>query len=127
MYAAGLHQEGSPTGDCPYFLYQWRRSCFASAFYVDKCIATFVGRPPLINYRYCSLTPPLDLSDDALIEGGEPLDHAIAGLDPSGWDRSGTVHRVSVVRLRFMLAIFREEALEIALGQPQGDIAEKSK
>ncbi|KAL1877723.1 hypothetical protein Plec18167_004689 [Paecilomyces lecythidis] len=59
--------------------------------------------------------------------GGEPLDHAIAGLDPSGWDRSGTVHRVSVVRLRFMLAIFREEALEIALGQPQGDIAEKSK
>lgn len=86
-----------------------------------------MGRPPRINYRYCSLTPPLDLSDDILIAGGEPLKRSIAELDASGWDSSGNWHRVTVTRLRFQLAIFREEALEIALGQPQGDIKEKSR
>ncbi|KAI9928962.1 hypothetical protein MW887_001355 [Aspergillus wentii] len=61
-------------------------------------IATFVGRPPLINYRYCTSTPPLDLSDDVLIAGGDDLDRAIAELDAHGWDAHGNKHRRTLVK-----------------------------
>ncbi|XHF97795.1 hypothetical protein AWENTII_001374 [Aspergillus wentii] len=126
IYAAGLHQENSETDDRPFFLRQWRRSCFISAFYADISIATFVGRPPLINYRYCTSTPPLDLSDDVLIAGGDDLDRAIAELDAHGWDAHGNKHRVSTIRLRFLLAVFREETLDVALGtHSQEDLIQK--
>ncbi|KAK5998049.1 hypothetical protein PT974_00419 [Cladobotryum mycophilum] len=116
IYAAGLHQEINLTDDCPFFLRQWRRSCFAAAFYADKTIATFVGRPPLMNYRYCTLTSPLDLSEEVLLTGGNALTQAVAKLDMAGWDTEGNRHRISFPRLRYLLSIFREEALEIALG-----------
>lgn len=128
VYAAGLHQENEPEDVCPYFLRQWRRSCFAHAFHADKSLATFVGRPPLINYRYCTLTPPLDLSDDILIKGGDALNRAISELDIAGWDTHASRHRVSTTRIRFLLAIFREQTLEIALGTcRQEDLIQKSR
>ncbi|EAW09788.1 putative C6 transcription factor [Aspergillus clavatus NRRL 1] len=127
IYAAGLHQENVQADDCPYFLRQWRRLCFASAFYADKSLATFVGRPPLINYRYCTLTPPLDVSHEILIAGGSTLTQAIAELDKAGWHVYGSTHAVTLVRLRFLLAIFREQALELALGfNDQDDLVQKS-
>ncbi|KAF7593608.1 hypothetical protein BBP40_011126 [Aspergillus hancockii] len=116
IYAAGFHQESSQTGDCPFFLRQLRRICFASAFYADKAIATFVGRPPFINYRYCTLTPPLDLNEDVLEAGGEVLAHAISNLNMEGWNSQRQNYRVSMIRLRFLFSIFRDQALEIALG-----------
>ncbi|KAL2868408.1 putative C6 transcription factor [Aspergillus lucknowensis] len=116
IYAAGLHQESTGAQDCPAFLHQWRKGCFASAFYADKCLSTFVGRPPFINYRYCALSPPMDLSDEELIAGGERLSQAISNLDAAGWNPRGNDLRVSMKRLRFLLAVLREQALEIALG-----------
>ena len=83
---------------------------------MDKNQATFVGRPPSINYRYCTLTPPLDLSEDLLVTGGDNLASAISKLDSSGWAAKDENDRVSVLRLRFTFAVFREQALEIALG-----------
>ncbi|RAL01769.1 putative C6 transcription factor [Aspergillus ibericus CBS 121593] len=116
IYAAGLHQESPQTDDCPFFLRQWRRWCFSAAFSVDKNQATFVGRPPSINSRYCTLTPPLDLSESLLITGGDDLARAISKLDSSGWAAKDENDRVSVLRLRFTSAVFRDRALEIALG-----------
>ncbi|KAL2816992.1 hypothetical protein BDW59DRAFT_135058 [Aspergillus cavernicola] len=116
IFAAGLHQESTRAQDCPAFLHQWRKGCFAAAFYADKCLSTFVGRPPFINYRYCTLSPPLDLSDEDLIAGGERLSQAISNLDAAGWNPQGCNSRVSMLRLRFLLAVLREQALEIALG-----------
>lgn len=90
-------------------------------------VATFVGRPPLMNYRYCSLTPPLDLNDDVLVAGGDTLSRAISELDSAGWDTHGARHRISPTRLRFQLAIFREQTLEIALGtHPPRDLVRKT-
>ncbi|PLB53164.1 putative C6 transcription factor [Aspergillus steynii IBT 23096] len=126
VYAAGVHQDGQ-NDDRPFFLRQWRRIFFASAFYADKCIATFVGRPPLLNYRYCTLTPPLDLNEDILIAGGDNLTRAISELDINGWGSRSNIYRAGVIRLRFLLAAFREEALEIALGTyDHWDLAQKS-
>ncbi|KAL4864656.1 hypothetical protein BDV12DRAFT_188750 [Aspergillus spectabilis] len=116
IYAAGLHQESTRGSDCPAFLHQWRKTCFSAAFYADKCLSTFVGRPPFINYRYCSISPPLDLKDEDLIAGGEQLNSAISNLDPVGWNSNGSTLKNSMMRLRFLLAVLREQALEIALG-----------
>jgi hypothetical protein len=90
--------------------------CFAAAFYADKSLSTFVGRPPFINYRYCSISPPLDIKDEDLIAGEEQLRRAMANLDSAGWNTKGNTLRGSLLRLRFHLAVLREQALEIALG-----------
>ncbi|KAL4777973.1 hypothetical protein BJX76DRAFT_180889 [Aspergillus varians] len=128
IYAAGLHQENTRAQNCPPFLHQWRKICFTAAFYADKSLSTFVGRPPFINYRYCTISPPLDLSDEDLIAGGERLDQAMANLDAAGWNPRGNDLRVSMMRLRFLLAVQREQALEIALGTfDDVDILEKYK
>lgn len=82
-------------------------------------MATFVGRPPLMNYRYCSLVPPLDLSDDVLVAGGDSLNKAISELDENGWETQNMKHRISSSRLRFFLAVAREKTLDIALGAPE--------
>lgn len=130
MYAAGLHKLDAPTDeDYPFFVKQLRRSCFALAFCNDKCIATFVGRPPLINYRYCSLVPPLDLCDDVLYGDKDALDTAIAQLDASGWSRNQNYdgESPSTLRVKMQLALFREEVLELALGECQQDIPRKAR
>ncbi|KAL5334335.1 hypothetical protein BJX70DRAFT_378628 [Aspergillus crustosus] len=116
VYAAGLHQESTRAQDCPPFLQQWRKICFTAAFYADKCLSTFVGRPPYINYRYCSITPPLDIADHDFLAGGAQLEAAMKGLNADGWNSNGSVLRVSMMRLRFLLSVQREQALEIALG-----------
>ncbi|KAL4812572.1 hypothetical protein BDW67DRAFT_178613 [Aspergillus spinulosporus] len=116
IYAAGLHQESTRAQNCPPFLHQWRKMCFAAAFYADKSLSTFVGRPPFINYRYCSISPPLDIRDEDLIAGEEQLRQAMANLDSAGWNTKGNTLRGSLLRLRFHLAVLREQALEIALG-----------
>ncbi|KAJ5643826.1 uncharacterized protein N7484_006333 [Penicillium longicatenatum] len=127
IYAAGLHLDTDSAENSPFFLRQWRRMAFISAFYMDKMMATFVGRPPLMNYRYCTLAPPLDLSDEVLVAGGDVLAQAISELDSNGWNTQGARHRMSPSRVRFLLAIARERTLDIALGNSESqDLVRKS-
>ncbi|KAJ5750328.1 hypothetical protein N7533_007356 [Penicillium manginii] len=126
VYAVGLHTDGEEHTR-PFFLRQWRKGCFISVFYLDKMQASFFGRPPLINYRYCTMVPPLDLSDDVIIEGGDALNKAISELDGNGWNTHGARYRITPSLLRFKMAICREQTLELALGtdQPQ-DLVQKT-
>ncbi|CAG8887914.1 unnamed protein product [Penicillium egyptiacum] len=127
IYAAGLHLETNGAENCPFFLRQWRRRCFVGAFYMDKMIATFVGRPPLMNGRFCTLAAPLDLSDEVLVAGGDVLSKAISELDSAGWNSEGKLHLVTPTRLRYHLAIIREETLEVVLGtREQNNLIQKS-
>ncbi|KAJ5467749.1 transcriptional regulator family: Fungal Specific TF [Penicillium sp. IBT 31633x] len=127
IYATGLHLENNGTENCPFFLRQWRRRCFTAAFYMDKMIATFVGRPPLMNGRFCTLAAPLDLSDEVLVAGGEVLSKAISELDSTGWNRQSVLHPISTTRLRYHLAVIREETLEVVLGtREQRNLVQKS-
>lgn len=128
IYAAGLHLDPEGDDNRPFFLRQWRRGSFIASFYMDKMMATFVGRPPLMNHRYCTLVPPLDLSDEVLIAGGNALDKAISELDSCGWNTRGERYRMTSTRVRFQLAIYREQTLEIALGPVKPhDLVHKSK
>ncbi|KAJ5507800.1 hypothetical protein N7527_009943 [Penicillium freii] len=127
IYAAGLHLETNGNENCPFFLRQWRRRCFVASFYMDKMMATFVGRPPLMNGRFCTLAAPLDLSDEVLIADGDVLSKAISELNSAGWNSKGELHPVSQTRLRYQLAIIREETLEVVLGtREQHNLIQKS-
>lgn len=84
---------------------------------MDKCLATFLGRPPLLSHRHCNLTLPLDISDEVLVADGLSLTEAIKHLDADGWNQQGQIHRISLARIRLLLAIFRDQVLETTATQ----------
>lgn len=127
VYYTGLHRQSANDESGPAFLTQWRLACFAAAFYVDKCLATFLGRPPLLNYRHCKLVLPLDLSDDALVADASSFSEAAQQLGRDGWNPRGQVYRTSLVRIRLLLAIFRDKVLELTAASYDGDILLRAK
>lgn len=126
MYATGMHQDRSNSNsnnnsngvtgarESHSFVYQWRRRCFTAVYSMDKAVATILGRPPLIHRHYCVLDAPLDIDDDDLL--GPELDNELQKLDPHGWNTDGKRRATSFIRLRFFMAMAREEALELHLG-----------
>jgi len=122
MVAMGLHQGNYENPDTPFFLQQLRRRMFASAYYHDKSISLFVGRPPRLSYRYCKLEMPLDLKSDQLIMQGAELQTAIASLDSNGWNTSSSLNRITWSRVWFLYARIREEILELSLGTADEDV-----
>jgi hypothetical protein len=124
MVAMGLHQGNYENPKTPFFLTQQRRRIFASAYYHDKSISLYVGRPPRMSYRYCKLEMPLDLPGEQVTLEGAELQSALAGLDASGWNTSGTIYRITWARVWFLYSRIREEILEVSLGSTDDD-AEK--
>lgn len=86
----------------------------AQVFTGDKLEVIFTGLPPLLSRRYYSAPLPLGLSDEDLSADQATLDAAIARLDPDGWPRNGEVNRAVMVRARLMMAILRDEIIELA-------------
>ena len=108
--------------ETPFFITEFRKKTFVSAYSNDKYMATFVGRPPRLSHRYCVLQLPLDLNDNQTMSNGLDLDNAIATLDDEGWNQRGTIHRCTFARIFAQNARIREDILEISLGVLQEDI-----
>jgi hypothetical protein len=89
---------------------------FCQIFNVDKVVASFTGRPPLLSRRYASTPLPLDLSDEVLLCGPERIKEAVAGLDEGGWNQDGCLYSTTILRGRYLLSSIRDEIFEIALG-----------
>lgn len=85
-------------------------------FIVDKYLATFVGRPPLLTRRFCRIKLPLDLDDAALVSDTEVFQEQIRNLDSNGWSQRGRIYSSSILRFRMMVALIRDTILEIGLG-----------
>ena len=83
---------------------------------IDKNFATFFGRPPLINGKFCLCKMPLDLEDDQLVLEGEALAGALTNLDDEGWNPDSVVDRASWLRVSVISTKLREEILELSLG-----------
>lgn len=66
VVAMGLHQGSKADQNVPFFLAELRKRCFLCAYFQDISIASFLGRPPRLLYRYCTLDPPLDLTEEQL-------------------------------------------------------------
>ncbi|CAG8100229.1 unnamed protein product [Penicillium olsonii] len=115
IFALGLHRDMKNTSDVPEFLLETRRRQFAAAYQLDKSIATFLGRPPRMPWRYADCRMPLDISDEALATDNMVLDYAHDYIDESGWSLHGVVQRSSWMRVRFIVSTFRDEILEVSL------------
>lgn len=122
LLAFGLHQEIKVDADTPFFITEFRKKVFVSAYSNDKYMATFLGRPPRLTHRYCRIQLPLDLTDAQIMSDGLDLDNAIGTLDNEGWNQRGTIHRCTFARIVAQNARIREDILEISLGVHEQDI-----
>lgn len=86
----------------------------AQVFTGDKLEVIFTGLPPLLSRRYYSAPLPLGLTDEELSGDPASLEAAIARLDAEGWPLDGEMNRSVMVRARLMMAILRDEIIELA-------------
>lgn len=122
----GLHQGNNVDAQTSFFVAQLRKWLFASAFSRDKVVASFLGRPPRLSYRYCKLEVPLDLTDEELCDDGADLDTSLARLDANGWNTNGELGRRTWTRVWFQECVVREEILELALGSGDENIEQRA-
>jgi hypothetical protein len=90
----------------------------ANCFWGDKEIAMFTGRPPALSRRYHSCPLPLDVSDAALMAGGDALQAEIDSLDEHGWNTKNMMHNATISRMMTLAAIIQDEILELFIGNP---------
>jgi hypothetical protein len=117
MTYLGVHIQGNneatykPTLDSEY-----KRRLFTRIYNLDKSVATFTGRPPLVSPRFVNTPPPLDLGDDDLAAGGTMLERAVAKLNPLGWNIEGGVYASSLCRACHLTSTILNEIIEITFG-----------
>lgn len=117
----GMHKEQRADHKTPFFLCELRIRLFGQIYGHDKWVATFLGRPPRVSYRHCSMQLPADLSDDDCCK---PETHlaVITGAFKDEWAASGPVHRSTWRRAWDPQIKLREDILEIAIGSNKQDL-----
>ncbi|KAJ5219067.1 uncharacterized protein N7498_001166 [Penicillium cinerascens] len=127
LIAMGLHQEIKADSQVPFFLAELRKRLRALVYTAEISIATFLGRPPRLLYRYMNLDPPLDLTDSQLFsEDPQELAVAIAQLDEHGYNRDGEFRHASLIRSYIGFMVRREEILELSLGNYTADEVQRN-
>ncbi|KAJ4422207.1 hypothetical protein N0V82_003177 [Gnomoniopsis sp. IMI 355080] len=116
VIAMGLHQAIKPSEKVPFFLAELRKAAFLSTYYGEISLATCLGRPPRLSYRYCNIDPPLDLTQAQLNQNGEVLAATLASLDENGYNTSGTIQSNTTVRAWVRFVMLREDVVDLALG-----------
>jgi hypothetical protein len=112
----GFHQlPDDPPGVLPTAASESKRRLFIQVFNIDKLIACFAGRPPLLSRRYVSTSMPLDLEDEVLLEGKPAIEHAVKTLD-RGWNTDGRLYSCTSRRARYLLTYTLDHIMEISLG-----------
>ncbi|KAF3391503.1 hypothetical protein F1880_007851 [Penicillium rolfsii] len=122
LVTMGLHQEIKASYRVPFFLMELRKRLRALVYMAEISIATFLGRPPRLSYRYINLDPPLDLTDSQLFtEDPQELESAIAALDEQGYSLDGEIRETTWIRSSIKFVIMREQILELSLGNHTRD------
>ncbi|KAF4957968.1 hypothetical protein FGADI_2797 [Fusarium gaditjirri] len=116
MTYLGVHAEKLVGPYKPSLSSEHKRRLFGRVYNLDKAFVAFTGRPPLLNPRFCSTPPPLDLSDDDLLAGGAALERAVSELDSRGWNLRGGVYPSSICRAGYLMAVILNEIIDIGLG-----------
>ena len=70
----------------PFFLVEGHKRLMVLAYSCDKDLATFLGCPPLIPYRFCRIKLPLDLTPAEVVAHPVVREAAISKLDAKGWN-----------------------------------------
>ncbi|MCJ1435040.1 hypothetical protein MMC27_004410 [Xylographa pallens] len=117
----GLHRGSDATNSPSLMVAELRKLIFVAAFISDKQLATFTGRPPALSRRYSVCQLPLDLTDVELMADDETLKSIIdTKLDANGWRKDTTVTQSTTGRAWMVMAMIRDEILELSLGPDIG-------
>ncbi|MCJ1384382.1 hypothetical protein MMC17_007498 [Xylographa soralifera] len=117
----GLHRGSDATNSPSTMVAELRKLIFVAAFISDKQLATFTGRPPALSRRYSVCQLPLDLTDVELMADDETLKVIIdTKLDCNGWRKDTTVTQSTTGRAWMVMAMIRDEILELSLGPDIG-------
>jgi hypothetical protein len=116
--ALGLHRELEPGKSNTNLPAEMRRRIFGLVFAIDKSLATFTGRPPVLSRRFCAANLPKDISDEVLLKGEPELSRAISRLDSNGWNTDGQIYPATTLRVKFIMSMIQDEILEFSLGNP---------
>ncbi|KAF4495838.1 hypothetical protein FAGAP_8023 [Fusarium agapanthi] len=92
MTYLGIHAEKLTGPYKPSLSSEHKRRLFGRVYNLEKAIVALTGRPLLLNPRFRSTPPPLDLSDEDLLAGGAVLERAVFELDSRGWNLRGGVY-----------------------------------
>lgn len=111
----GLHRLPDPVDGTLSVSIEARKRIYTSVYNIDKVIATFTGRPPLLCARYASTTLPADISDETLLGDNHDLERALASIDERGYNLAGNIYSTTILRARNTFAQIREEILEAVL------------
>lgn len=121
--ALGLHRESPKTKSEISLALEIRRRAHAAVFGFDKAHASFTGRPITLPRRYCTAVLPLDLPDeDLLLPNDELRKKAGEELDENGWNTRGAVYPATTLRVFYLMALIREEILELNLATTDEDL-----
>lgn len=115
VVAMGLHQGIKADDNVPFFLAEMRKRSFIFAYFQEISIASFLGRPPRLSYRYCTLDPPLDLTEKQLLQTGPELAATLASLDKDGYNKAGLFQHAGWRRAYVTFAMRREDVVDLAL------------
>ncbi|WPH03646.1 Hypothetical protein R9X50_00652900 [Acrodontium crateriforme] len=128
LSALNYHQGFQNNHSGSIYLTELRRRAVALAHEMDKQTAMFVGRPPQISRHYSSIDLPLDIDDAVLLGPYEEFVKAKAALDENGW-RTDKRFSFPSSRLRatLLIALLREEALELLLSRTSPSHPEKAR
>jgi hypothetical protein len=116
VVAKGLHQEIHTDARTPFFLAQIRKMAFIQVYGYDVSVAAFLGRPPRLSYRHCTIDLPLDLTDREVVFEGPKSQAVLEGLDEKGWKIHGKPNRTTWMRTWIGFAPRREDILDLSLG-----------
>ncbi|KAJ5708555.1 hypothetical protein N7488_008356 [Penicillium malachiteum] len=114
VFSLGLNQP-SPDPETPFWLSETRKRLMGRAFSTDKQLATFLGRPPRISWRFCDISLPLDLDFKDIIAEPEVRDLAISRLDEDGWNEIENDRQAVWLRVSLIMGPVRESILELSL------------
>ncbi|PYI18658.1 hypothetical protein BO99DRAFT_423041 [Aspergillus violaceofuscus CBS 115571] len=124
VFALGLHQPAA-ANDVPFFLEEIRKRAMVAAYALDKDIATCLGRPPRICWRYCNIQFPLDISYDEVVAEPVVREAALQRLDAAGWNIDGRIDKGVRGRGALIVSLFRESVLEVSLSHELGGLEER--
>lgn len=127
MFALGVNRESSYSS-IPFFLAELRRRVFVVVYHSDKLMSVLDDRPPNISIRYADCRMPLDLTDQALL-ASDPAEliRSQQNLTSDGWSIEERYSSSTWARLRFQVAVMREEVLEYNFQLPTPENGEKLK
>ncbi|KAK7742225.1 hypothetical protein SLS62_010776 [Diatrype stigma] len=113
----GLHQKIEANNRLPFFLAEIRKSIFIAIYASEIGLSAFLGRPPRLSYHYCTLDPPLDLTEAQLMLGPDEIAEILKTLDKDGYNTVGRIGSAVRIRSRIELTCRREDILDLALGK----------